>query len=133
MLQEEDEEAPPPLPTSPPPPLAFSNGYTENYRVPPEREYSNLKDISRQTQSSAPKQPTVASVTVHMPENPQGEFNTPVIQRRDTGGRKMDQQGQNWLGAERDPSVQSVSFSEEVSVPIIQPVQSVTVRQKQTG
>ena len=89
--------------------------------------------MSRQPPAGAPKQPPVASVTVHMPENPQGEFNTPIIQRRDTGGRKMEQPGQSWLGAERDPSVHSVSFSEEVSVPIIQPVQSVTVRQKQIG
>ena len=128
-----EDESPPPLPSSPPPPLAFSAGYSDNYRTQPEREYTNLKDISRQSPATAPKQPVVASVTVHMPENPQGEFNTPVIQRKDTGGRKTEQQNANWLQAERDPSVQSVSFSEDVSVPIIQPVQSVTVRQKQTG
>ena len=45
----------------------------------------------------------------------------------------MEQPNTNWLQAERDPSVQSVSFSEDVSVPIIQPVQSVTVSKKQTG
>ena len=89
--------------------------------------------MSRQSPTTAPKQSIMASVTVHMPENPQGEFNTPVIQRRDTGGRKAEQPNQNWLPAERDPSVHSVSYSEEVSVPIIQPIQSVTVRQKQPG
>ena len=73
----------------------------------------------------------MASVTVHMPENPQGEFNTPVIQRKDTRGGKTEQPSSNWLQAERDPSVQSVSFSD--SVPIIQPVQSVTVSKKQPG
>ncbi|XP_052765941.1 centrosomal protein kizuna-like isoform X2 [Mya arenaria] len=121
---ESDVDAPP-LPSSPPPPApaAFGGAPQGNYsREAPEREYTNLKDIRREperkTNVSMPQ-----SVTVHMP-SVQTDAGSPV-----KGGRP-DSAGRSWLGAERDNSIHSVSYSEEVDMPINQPVQSVTVRQK---
>jgi len=57
------------------------------------------------------------SVTVRMPS-----------MEGDEAGGGPDRPGS--AGRERDTSVQSVSFSDDVDVPMNQPVQSVTVRQK---
>lgn len=54
---------------------------------------------------------------------------SPAKSGRPGSGRRMEQPNQNWVAAERDASIHSVSYSEETEV---QPpvVQSVTVRQK---
>ena len=72
-----------------------------------------------------------ATVTVHMPNTGQGEVNSPAKQKQDSVGRKSEQPGQNWLAAERDTSIHSISYSEEIEVPISQPIQSVTVTGRQ--
>ncbi|XP_052273957.1 centrosomal protein kizuna-like isoform X3 [Dreissena polymorpha] len=126
---EDDEDVPPPLPSSPPPgqeSLRDSNKRALTSDLP-EREYSNLNNFRRETPSAQP--PSVPqSVTVHMPKV-QGEVNSPAKSRQDGTGRRMEQPSPNWLAPEKDNSVQSISFSEDAEVPI-QPVQSVTVRQK---
>ena len=71
----------------------------------------------------------VPTVTVHMP-NVQSNAGTPVKGRRPDSGRESDPGSQNWLAAEKDTSLHSMSFSEEVEVANIQPVRSVTVSKK---
>ncbi|XP_060558323.1 uncharacterized protein LOC132718621 isoform X3 [Ruditapes philippinarum] len=112
-----DEESPPPLPSQPPPTVPFSE---------PEREYTNLRDIRRDNPNQVTPQPQ--SVTVHMP-SAQGDAVSPSKSGRPGSGRRSEQPNQNWMAAERDASIHSLSFSEETDV---QPpaIQSVTVRQK---
>ncbi|KAL4239074.1 hypothetical protein ACF0H5_003777 [Mactra antiquata] len=122
MYQDEDteeEETPPPLPSQPPPPVVY-NG--------PEREYTNISEMRRDAQMASASQPQ--SVTVRIPgQGDHGEGNVTAQSGRPDSGRRSEQPGQSWLAAERDLSTHSVSFSEDVEIPI-QPIQSVTVRQK---
>lgn len=104
---DEDEDVAPPLPShGPPPPTAF-NGTVD---LIPEREYTNLKDVHRTPQAAPTSPPAVASVTVHMPK---------------VGGESLSQA--KMFGAMSGDKDASFSLSEEVH---IQPIQSVTVRQK---
>lgn len=61
---------------------------------------------------------------------PSVQGDTLVKAGRPDSGQRGEPAGHSWLAAERDTSIHSMSFSEEVEVPISQPIQSVTVRQK---